>query len=164
MFCEAMHCENGAYCAALKMRQCNYSCETNWESSTYLFFWMRSPISLPLRRKLICQVRIIPSFTLWSTQPPPLCPGLTSRVRILLPLRPSFEGRNFHCGHASPSVPFCTREFLELYEIFGPPPLDSLAPISGDKSMRSKRPQPQDHMRRSMVPLFLEWCLPLQNP
>jgi len=70
MFCEAMHCGNGAYCAALKMRQCNYSCETNWESSTYLFFWMRSPISLPLRRKLICQVRVIPSFTLWSTQPP----------------------------------------------------------------------------------------------
>ena len=161
MFCEAMHCGNGAYCAALKMRQCNYSCETNWESSTYLFFWMRSPISLPLRRKLSSYY---PQLHTVEYTAPPLDPRLTSRVRIPLPLRPSFEGRNFHCEHASPSVPFCTREFLELYGTFGPPPLNSLAPISGDKSMRSKRPQRQDHMRRSMVPLFLEWYLPLQNP
>ena len=34
MFVEAMHCGNGSLCDTLKMRQCNYSCENNGESST----------------------------------------------------------------------------------------------------------------------------------
>jgi len=164
MFCEAMHCGNGSYCGALKMRQCNYSCETNWESSTYFFLLVEIPYlsSAPSQTDLV--VCVVPNSTLWNTQPPSLLVRLTSRVQTHSPLRPSFEGRNFHCEHASPSVPFCTREFLELNGTFGPPPLNSLAPVSESKSRRSERPQRQDHMRYSMVPLFLQWYSPLQNP